>query len=158
MSNPFAAIAHAIANFFSSHKDAIHSATAVGQTAATYAAIVLGASGQDKEGKISGTILNISKALGEVSKTASDEASATTLSEHANNLTNLALKLTVDTNLVGVKSAASKAAIADVAHRVVSVVDALQAAHDSQTGGQVGTDKPTPILVTDLPTEKHPQA
>lgn len=132
---------HAIAAWFGSHKTLLQTIAKDGQLAASDLAKVATAAGES--GNLVTVLNGVSDGLGKVGDTITAEATATTLAQHAADLTGLATNLLVTSTDVGVKSADTKAGIATVLGKITNVVGALQTAAEAQTGGP-GTAPPLP--------------
>ncbi len=126
-------IRHKIASWFGSHQSLIQTIAKDGQIAAVDAAAVATAAGE--KGNLITVLTGVADGLGKVAATVTAEATATTLAQHAANITGLASALLVTSTDVGIKNADTKAKIAVVLGKVTNVVGALQTAAEAQTGG-----------------------
>ena len=121
---------HWLASFFGSHQAVIQTVIADTQTAVGAASTIATIAG---ESKIVPVLSGVSDGLSKVSTLVTAESTATTLAQHAANVTALASGLIQATNDVGVKNADTKAAIGAVLVKVNGVVGALETAAQAAT-------------------------
>lgn len=145
---------HKIAGWFGSHKDLIETIAKDGQVAATDASLVAVAAGE--HGNIITVLSGVADGFGKVGAAVTAESSATTLAEHAANLTGLADALLVTSTDVGIKNADTKASITKVLGKITNVVGALQTAAEAQTGGP-GTAPELPVPPVEPPPPPAPE-
>jgi hypothetical protein len=131
-----------IAGWFGAHKDLLQTLATDGEVFTKDAAAVAAAAGE--HGNLITVLGGVADGFGKISTTITAESSATTLAQHAADLTGLASGLLVTSTDVGVKNADTKAKIVGVLQKVTNVVGALQTAAEAQTGGP-GTAPPLPV-------------
>lgn len=127
----FSSVGHKIASFFGSHQAVIQTVLTEAQGAVNDAVAV--AKALNEPAALQSVLAGISDGIGKIAATVTAEASAETLTQHAQDLTGLVSGLVQTTNDVGVKSAITKTAIGAALVKVNGVVGALETAATAAT-------------------------